>query len=237
MKFQAALALYLAQNAFAEEISTPAPRSLKMIKSMLTDLSCAAGSCVDSKEYQKVLRDYGCNCFSNNPNMEWDGVAVFHFVSRGEPVDEVDNACKEAFKRYKCLEADFSSGLLTDNSSCSAGMFFEYHISSDNELICGPPSDPNYSSDLSANGCKAAACEIEKAFSMRVYNEIGNEMNNSGKKLKFQDSNKNNYALECTARPGPARDACCGTYPDRKPYSSDLQSCCDNGNVRSFGSC
>jgi len=158
-------------------------------------------------------------------------------VSRGEPVDEVDDACKEAYKRYKCIEADFNAGLISDDSVCGGGMFFEYHINGNNEITCGPESDPNYAADPAANGCKLAACEIEKAFSERVYVTIGNQMNNSGKKLLFQDSNKSNYGLECTSRPGPPRDACCGTYPDRKPYNTDLQSCCENGNVRGFGTC
>jgi len=210
-------------------------RGLKTVKNMLADLACANGSCVDQKEYQKTLRGYGCNCFPMDSNDEWDGMAVWNFASRGEPVDELDSACKEAFKRYKCLEQDFASGQLTDEATCQPGMLFEYHLDAAGNIVCGPEGNPEYASG--DNACKLAACEIERAFSMRAFAVVGNTMNNSGKKLAFQDGNKKNYEIECVARPGPPRDACCGSYPDRKPYSADLQSCCENGNVRSFGSC
>jgi hypothetical protein len=230
----------LAGYAFAEENSDdgfPGVRGLKTVKNMLADLSCANGNCVDQKEYQKTLRGYGCNCFSNDANADWEGMAVWHFTSRGEPIDELDTACKEAFKRYKCLEQDFSSGSLSDESTCMPGMLFDYHMNASGEIVCGPEDNPEYANDAANHSCKLAACEIERAFSMRAFAAIGNEMNNSGKKLLFQDSNKKNFDVSCVARPGPPRDACCGSYPERKPYSSDLQSCCDNGNVRSFGSC
>lgn len=227
--------LALAKQATANSEEGGIGRGLKTVKNMLADLSCANGGCVDQKEYQKTLRGYGCNCFSMSANADWEGMAVYHFSSRGEPIDELDNACKEAFKRYKCLEQDFSNGSLTDDTTCMPGMLFEYHINGAGEVVCGPQDNPEYASG--DNGCKLAACEIERAFSTRAYAVIGNEMNNSGKKLKFQDSNKNNYEIECAARPGPPRDACCGSYPDRKPYAADLQSCCENGDVRSFGSC
>jgi len=211
-------------------------RSLRIIKNMLADLSCQAGNCVAHKEFRDALRGYGCNCFSRDPNMEWNGSSIWHFTSRGEPVDEVDDACKEAFKRYKCLEQDFSSGLLSDDSLCSVGMEFEYHMNGNNEITCGPADNPEYAIEPERHGCKLAACQIERAFSQRIFSSIGNEVNGKGK-LKFPDNNKINYDVECTARPGPPRDACCGDYPERKPYSSELQSCCDNGLVRSFGTC
>ena len=211
-------------------------RSLRIIKNMLSDLSCQAGNCVNHKEFRDALRGYGCNCFSNDPNMEWDGNSIWHFTSRGEPVDEVDDACKEAFKRYKCLEQDFTNGLISDDTICSVGMDFEYFMSDNGEIICGTVDNPEYANQPERNGCKLAACEIERAFSLRIFNSVGNEVTGKGK-LKFPDNNKDNYNVECSARPGPPRDACCGEYPERKPYSSELQSCCENGLVRSFGTC
>merc|ERR1719220_227565 len=121
-------------------------------------------------------------------NDEWDGMAVWNFASRGEPVDELDSACKEAFKRYKCLEQDFASGQLTDEATCQPGMLFEYHLDAAGNIVCGPEGNPEYASG--DNACKLAACEIERAFSMRAFAVVGNTMNNSGKKLAFQDGNR-----------------------------------------------
>jgi len=237
MQFYRSIALLALSKAAAaeEETATIGIRGLKTVKNMLVDLSCHAGSCVNHKDYQKTLMDYGCNCFSMAMADDWEGMSVYHFTSRGEPVDDLDSACKEAFKRYKCLEQDFSSGQLSDDDTCSPGMLFDYHLDANGNIVCGPEDNPEYASGN--NGCKLAACQIEREFSNKAYAIVGNEMNNSGKKLAFMDGNKKNYEVECTARPGPARDACCGSYPDRKPYSSDLQSCCENGDIRSFGSC
>jgi len=51
MKFQTVLAAFVASQVSAN--GDGPLRSLKTVKSMLTDLSCINGSCVDAKEYQK----------------------------------------------------------------------------------------------------------------------------------------------------------------------------------------
>lgn len=238
-----ALALTMLQKALAQDNSTDVlpqmDRGLREIKNMLEELSCAAGQCVSYKGYQRILRDYGCNCFPEDENAEWDGIAIYQFESHGEPVDELDSACKEAYKRYRCFTHDVDNGLLSDATSCMPGMEFEFHMSS-NEIICGPPEDPEYALNSDLNGCKLAACEIERAFSYRVFNIVGNELNPSGKKLRFREQNAHNFGThgrgECKAQTGGDKDSCCGEFPNRKPFNSDMASCCD-GDIVTFGSC
>jgi len=71
--------------------------------------------------WKHALRNYGCNCFSDNQDytfLNWRarqfGVRAMHMGNNGDPVDFVDNACQKTWFRFQCLLEDLENGVYTN---------------------------------------------------------------------------------------------------------------------------
>ena len=223
-------------------------RRFGTVRSMLTELSCRVpgGKCQHTRKYLKALAGYGCNCYSSEPT---NGVQatrntnptnrLWHFESNGKPLDAVDQACKEAFRSYKCFKRDITNNLLTDVSeNCTENIGFKFHMNN-NKIICGPSRNPEYKFNQDKrHTCKLAACQIERNFSYKIFKIIG------GDPIGWRERHRHNYE---TFRSEKAcqkalqhdmikKDGCCGEYPDRRPFSFEKEACC-NGSISFFGAC
>lgn len=211
-------------------------RTFATVRDMLVSLAChdwdQAGNSEDCPfdviDYYRALRDYGCNCYPENFDEEYQdsGVELWHMGHNGMPVDEVDQVCHRAFHLYHCFEQD----------GCIKGDAFVYHMTTEGDLVCGPEDDANYASDPDGFFCEQSACLAEKKFAEEVYPLIGNPQT-------FKDNNKDNYRLwnkgECVRQAGAslAKNECCGAYPYRKPYDANISECCSDGSVQAAGFC
>ena len=156
----------------------------------------------------------------------------------GQPVDEIDKACLSVYNSYKCMLMDYENGELNQigRHKCYKGQTFNWYFDTtntpDGEIKCGTPTNPNYIKTAHVDGCRLAACKIEKEFSEKVY-EI---LNAAGGPEAWQAKNVGNYG-KCDVKVsnigGSAgeRDSCCGAYPSRFPYNSVVKQCCDGGVV------
>ena len=161
---------------YGDEFQGTFARRFGAVRSMLTELSCRSGTCVHSRKYTKALMDYGCNCYPRGKEnlLAYEGLELWHYASRGKPIDEVDKACKQAFVNYKCFDYDRENEEMSDNMTCRAGIPFKFHMKN-GEIICGPAKSPNYEKNKEQNQCKLAACQIERAFSYKVFDIIGSD--------------------------------------------------------------
>lgn len=191
----------------------------------------------------KALHNYGCNCYPDNfaaQNPMDDTPELFnHMGANGKPIDSIDRACLEVHDAYKCMIQDYEMGLLNQEAGdgCYHGVNFAYHTDTNGDIICGPSSNPNYANN-DKNGCRLAACEIERAFAYKVKDDLADPIN------FYKDNKKTMYDIytddsQCSKNTGGVqRDMCCGEYPDRSPYSQVTHDCCgDPGIIQPFGMC
>lgn len=139
-------------------------RSFSNVRSMLTELSCRVGKCVHTRKYSKALSGYGCNCYTKDKANTSKKDSLWFFNSRGRPLDAVDQACRLAYRTYKCFDIDVRNSEITDKEVCKQGIKFKFHMK-DGKIICGPVGNPEYKNKPNLNSCKLAACEIERDFS------------------------------------------------------------------------
>ena len=115
--------------------------------------------------------------------------------SNGQPYDDVDRACLDAYRAYRCMVLDHNHGDLKQVTSrnengtaidgCYHGIQFVYHVNHQGEITCGPEHNPGYAQDA-WHGCRAAACEIEKNFAYKVLEAVSDP-------ILFQQNNWMNY--------------------------------------------
>lgn len=243
------------------------------VRSILHRLVCGAGGpCPHPKQsFLNALVDYGCNCYPEsakkqspiNYKQTW-----YHMAAQGPPVDELDQACLEVHQAYMCMFIDYENGdiiqLGGDNKEdrghdlgCYAGIEFAYHIvvndDGDEEVICGTSKNPNYQNG--EDDCRLVACEIEKAFALKVIPMLMAE--GGPRNFKNVKSMQGKYNSTCSARIEDTskfgmiddstgavtishthvdKDQCCGTNPKRLPYSSVTKMCCGE-TIEQFGTC
>ena len=168
------------------------------IRSILETLVCGDNiqSCQFNKfDFYNALRNYGCNCLSREEPSILDPTEMWtHMSHNGPPLDEVDSACMKVHKAYQCMFMDADDKVLKQGQTytvtgeaidgCFEGMQFTYHTDSNNDIVCGPETNPNYANNQ-WNGCRQAACQIEREFAYSVIHHLQDPV------LFKQDANAN----------------------------------------------
>lgn len=169
----------------------------------------------------------------------------------GPPLNEVDSACLKVHKAYQCIFMDADDGMLKQGKTytatgevvegCYEGMQFSYHTDANGDLVCGTETNPNYANNK-WNGCRQAACEIEKEFAYSVVHHLQDpvafKQSANADGLYFWSPVRK--ATVCQgAQKGYRRekDECCGSYPMREPFASAVFECCENGSAKRIGEC
>lgn len=220
-----------------------ARNSHQHLRVMLQKLVCGNTKCPYSKDFfLDLLVDYGCNCY---PASSLSVTAIdtskswYHMEFNGKPVDRVDEACLDTYHAYKCMFIDHENGDLQQGGQqgCYKGQTFNWYVDANNELQCGVPTNPDYINTINKDGCRLAACKIEKEFATKVASIIGSDP------AAWKASNQSNYG-SCAGKMNPGgtgqggeRDSCCGQYPSRTPFNSIVSQCCSDNSIVPFGNC
>lgn len=167
-------------------------------QSMLYTLVCGdSDNCqfADS-DFADALLGYGMGCYTESAASKiYTGKTTYHMGSNGQPYDEVDKACLDTYRAYRCMFLDYHHGDLKQVTSrnengtaidgCYHGITFAYHLNHQGEITCGPEYNAGYAQDA-WHGCRAAACEIEKGFAYKVLDWLNEP-------IIFQHDNWMNY--------------------------------------------
>lgn len=164
------------------------------------------------------VRNYGCHCFQEQEKI---------VGGRGKPVDEQDSLCRRLQQCHTCVAMDHTNKCDPDVGN------YRYTIDGTLKTIsCSENTD----------NCKRNACECDKAFALdfaAIWDD--NKFNRYYWKNKYNLKAGNpTFDMEETCKItgfGSPKDECCGEYPSRKPYNSVLYQCCEDGSVKSVGSC
>jgi len=164
------------------------------------------------------VRNYGCHCFQEQEKI---------VGGKGKPVDEQDSLCRRLQQCHTCVSMDHTNKCDPDVGN------YRYTIDGTLKTIsCSENTDK----------CKRNACECDKAFALdfaAIWDD--NKFNRYYWKNKYNLKAGNpTFDMEETCKItgfGSPKDECCGEYPSRKPYNSVLYQCCEDGSVKSVGSC
>jgi len=160
--------------------------------------------------------NYGCWCyFANNAGK-----------GSGQPIDELDQLCKDLQSCYRCAKIDSLNN--NNEEICSPGtQDYKVHIhktfmSTNTQGILADCHSENSLDDCAANTC---CCEMNFVSNLlRLWF--------SGYQINKPQYNRDNWDAEmCKVIPLPPTVlACCGEYPARVPYSLDRGKveCCNN---------
>jgi hypothetical protein len=158
------------------------------------------------------IKSYGCWCNFNN------GAS-----GKGQPVDDIDMACKNLFGGYKCANVDDVFCDATTVTYNSPDGFTSLPVTIGEEFQACTDANPG-------NTCGASACAVEKFFIAKLLRLLISE-GTVGLNASFKhDSFDPNVQCNVQAQTGdlPAITECCGTYPSRMPYRTSFRGCCDN---------
>lgn len=185
---------------------------------------------------------YGCWCLP-------DATHDLHATGMGQPVDEIDMACKRQYQCYECAEMDHPGRNCQEHT-----VNYNYQLTYDNadpnnhmkkgiECLDDPTSEK-----LS---CRRSVCECDKKLSedLREYFSVW-----------FVDHHMEQGTFDRSVcidsrgsggAGGSVERECCGEYPNRFPYSAGAgRSCCgqntynpnfhccdSNNQIKSIGNC
>lgn len=174
----------------------------------------------DLPTLNKMIQNYGCHCFPNGSRSPG---------GHGEAQDGTDSLCRTLARCHACVELDHNGDFNSVTADCDPEGGYKYSVdSSTGALSCG----------LNTELCKMNACECDKKFA----EDLGALWDDSAFDYGLWN-NKNNalatldYSTTCVKQSGNSNDECCGTYPERRPYSSLAHECCSDGSVAAIGSC
>lgn len=177
---------------------------------------------------QEYFMSYGCWCTFEDQKYNHKK------KTRGQPMDEWDQNCKELKMGYECAMVDAASRgescvpWTTEYPIAGAGMS-ERIISRYCEIV----SD----GDL----CKEATCIVETYFINRLAEFIIPGQPPGFLNLDYVDPrllHENGFSPgdECIRMPGTEKKSkekdCCGDYPRRYPFKTMNKQCCESGVIR-----
>ena len=168
---------------------------------------------------------------------------TFHQAGGRQPVDGFDSLCKAYHQNCVCLMKEQVCDPLT----------IVYKKVANPQTITGLSNDEISFICENANGeetCETSVCIIETAF-MRDYFQLANTFFMLPDSEMFKHEYGFDPEVECASNRNKngeidqygvvARaDKCCGKYVSgKKPFSGDsgMLECCDDGEIRSFGTC
>lgn len=201
----------MGRNPMGRSVST---NELKTLEKILT-------SGVASISFT-LLEDYGCWCYFGDK----------HIQGRGPALDPYDAACQKMARGYQCAMLDEPACVPWETN-------YQPHWINQPFSIYGAASHlatiPQTCSQ-NADECARIACIIEGTFMATVYNldKDPNTLPNPSYKRAngFDNKDQHNCPVN-TATRGDAEDACCGEYPDRRPFRYRLneRECCAQNNL------
>lgn len=183
-------------------------------------------------------QSYGCWCFlAQEPK------------GKGQPVNQVDYACRTLLQAYECVEMDSAA----EGETCVA------HDTSYNDANINFMNNPTDADILQAckdsNGgvenCAVRTCTIEVAF-LRDWWPIQQQTFSGtfdNELARYRHTNTDgsanfDYDTECQIIKGAASEKqCCGSYPGRFPYRINgaygTRACCNDKtyNTATFDCC
>jgi len=179
----------------------------------------------DEREWGRYC-PYGCHCAVNGPTDLMAGA--------GQPVDEIDSACKRHKECIQCALADF------DQSVCPWWKPYKMtamvdDITGEKHLVCN--DKPGY--------CKRSLCECDAQFARDLYAQRKNYNRDNHHRYGTIDTDQackaNSYRGGGNGGNGGGKNLsgtnqCCGSYPKRFPFNTGKAMCCD-GKISSIGSC
>lgn len=169
------------------------------------------------------LQDYGCWCY----------FAEKHIQGRGPAKDSYDAACKQMARGYECAILDEPACVpweQTYQPDWLTNMFAVLGVHASPESVV-----PTCEANNPGNNCAQMACMIEGTFIAKVFglNLDPNAVMNSDYKQSngFDNKDQANCPVNTQVR-GDADDACCGDYPNRRPYrfKTGVRECCNENN-------
>jgi len=188
------------------------------------DPSANSDFAAELQRLEDKYTNYGCYCWIDGVD---NGV-----IGGGKVRDFTDFQCKELYRCYKCVNIDYSSN------------YTEVNYSADLTV----DDDGNRIIDCSVNAKSDAEniCECDKRFAEKI--ALGEEECSMG----VAGHPKGDYCMDENLRtvtgtrldngaagsfdsrnmcekafPDHNKDKCCGIYPNRNPYDSSAQDCCE----------
>lgn len=224
MKYISVLAL-LWLNAKAQDDSDSGDlgRKYPQVKSMLAELMN-----ISANEAKQKVRNYGCFCYIDGKRVT--GSTNKHARS---PVDELDSACKQLARAKRCIDIDVNNDL--HNRRCNIGSQYRWFMDN-GDIVCGDQNDPDY---FGRNSCRMHLCALEKDFVHKIKSLYDGGYTQNPNYSKMDDNDYDTVCLENNAgSSGSSVDwNCCGDGANRKTYNSVVNSCCNDGSVKTTGLC
>lgn len=166
------------------------------------------------REFLQKINGYGCHCWTK-PGTEAIGY-------KGQPLDNIDTACKTLKSCHTCIELDY-------NNCDPVTTKYRAKVSKQPDGTLDIQCTNTMNKKGTNNGhCKRSLCECDKQFAFNVAES-------------WKDWSSQNWDLEqngifgatCVTNDKDSRmlssgppNKCCGTtYPDMKPYSSESHTC------------
>jgi len=175
------------------------------------------------KAFQRMMMNYGCHCFPNHKST---------IGGKGQPVDQLDEACRSLYKCHKCVDIEYPNECETDNGG------YKYDMDPVTKDLSCEASEKH-------GDCKVKLCECETHFVETIYDLWVGENSSWSYNTKFwldkKWTNKNEReGLDSFDRDNVCvislvnveADSCCGDFPSIIPYSSSEKNCCANGEVK-----
>lgn len=206
--------------------STPAPRKMGQTKSMLAVILN-----MDSDDDAKALiKNYGCFCYPLGRKMVGP---TLNF--NGDPLDELDQLCKNMYRAQKCITIDAEDGEY--KRECETSQGFAWYVDGTGAVQCGNIDDT--AKDRERKACKYTMCEIELDFAHKVASLFSNGYSRNDDFFRMEETK---YLSTCARTDNNGSNgqqqelACCGKGLDRRIFNNLVSDCC-NDVVESIGTC
>lgn len=166
---------------------------------------------------------YGCHCMVNGPHDIMSG--------RGNPVDEIDSACKRHQECIACAMRDFGADV------CPWWKPYKMTAMVDDE------TNEKFLMCQDAEGfCKRSLCECDAQLARDIFEERKTYDRNfhhrygTFSKDECRTVNRGKYEEVKGEKKTKPEAQCCGKYPKRFSYSPAKQECCGD-QLASIGTC
>lgn len=207
-------------------------KKLKQILKMVFFLQADA-----SPESLEKYLYYGCYCFPDGHTKLFSGY--------GDPIDEVDKACRKFQTCYRCVGVDYGQEECINTSGYKFSGVVD-PVTGKKDIVC-----KNKRQNCGASQCQ---CDRQLAFQLAEA-EIAWNPNNQGSKYGFFDRQASCNIRERSATVNhDIETKCCGFYPQRTPYAHNgpngernccgnktydprILECCPGNTLQSLGTC
>jgi len=180
----------------------------------------------DDREWGRYC-PYGCHCMVNGPTDLLSG--------HGQPVDEVDSACKRHQECITCAMKDFGADVCPWWKPYKMSAMVD-DVTDEKYLIC---------QDIEGF-CKRSLCECDAQLARDLFSERENYDRDNHHRYGTFDKNQcravNRGTYDNVSGQGQDvkdemnKHMCCGKNPKRGPYAVKKQECC-NDQLEAIGTC